>query len=192
MAKAEAAAYGARQRSFNGTEQLRAAVLASPWPAGGLTVRVQFHVVHWQGYSSVSDTSTPPVDSRQISRQLAVINKDYKATGIKYVMAAAPMFHSNQQVCAAGSLRQAWGQRHGGRSLLPALDQAGRWQRKAALDWRRCQAALPTCPFALLPEQWTAKCQDSLEAIYNALVVSPTTTLNIVVCDLVSQGGVLG
>lgn len=48
MAKAEALVYGARQRSFNSSDQLRAAVLASPWPSGGIAVRVQFHVVHWE------------------------------------------------------------------------------------------------------------------------------------------------
>lgn len=136
MAKAEAAVYGARQSAFNSSDQLKAAVLASPWPAGGLTMRVQFHIIQWQGYSSITDTSTPPVDSSQISAQIDVITNDYQATGITFVPAGQPMFHTNQA--------------------------------------------------------WTANCQGNLQNIYNAVVINPTTTLNIVVCDLVSQGGVLG
>lgn len=136
MAKVEAAVYGTHLRALNSSDGLRAAVLASPWPASGITVPIQFHIIQWQGSSSVTDTTSPQVNTGALVRQLAVLNRDYEAVGISFVLAGAPMFHSNQA--------------------------------------------------------WTANCMAELDQIISTVVFRPTRTLNIILCDLYSQGGLLG
>ena len=39
---------------------------------------------------------------------------------------------------------------------------------------------------------WTADCLDSLPDIYNTVVQSPATQVNVIVCDLASVNGILG
>lgn len=95
MAQAEAAVYGKPLHAFNSSDQLRAVAQASPWPAGGIKVAVQFHVIQWQGLSSVTDNTSSPVDTAALGRQLAVLNHDYGPLGVKFT-ANAPLFYTNE------------------------------------------------------------------------------------------------
>eukprot|EP00887_Chlorella_sp_A99_P007791 scaffold20.g7791.t1 len=95
MAKVEALAYGRRQSAYN-ESTLRAAVLASPFPAGGVTVRVQFHVITFGGRSSVDDTTSPAVSANQLAQQIAVLNADFKSARLKFVAAPRPMLHVDE------------------------------------------------------------------------------------------------
>lgn len=39
---------------------------------------------------------------------------------------------------------------------------------------------------------WASDCYGNLQEIYNQVVVSPATQLNVIVCDLSSHNGMLG
>ena len=75
MHAAEVAAYGQAQGAFATNQGLRAAVAASPFPNGGVVLPLVFHVIHWRGFNSLSDSRAVAVVDGQLQSQWAALQE---------------------------------------------------------------------------------------------------------------------